>query len=79
MDILKGWRARRARSADPATILEIAAIIAVKLRVIFTLWFLFFSPSHRTEVTPQTMSKALLGAAPQAAQRIEAPTQGSPQ
>lgn len=74
MDILKGWRAR---SADPATILEIAAIIAVKLLVIFTLWFLFFS--HRTEVTPQTMSKALLGAAPQAAQRIEAPTQGSPQ
>ena len=60
MDILKGWRAR---SADPATILEIAAIIAVKLLVIFTLWFLFFSPSHRTEVTPQTMSKALLGAA----------------
>ena len=37
---------------------EIAVVIACKLLFIFCLWYFFFSPEHRTEVTPEVISDA---------------------
>lgn len=44
---------------EPRLIVEIAVVIACKLAVIFALWYLFFSPEHRTQVTPERVEKAL--------------------
>ena len=52
----KGNSARR-----PRLLFEIAAVIACKLLFIFCLWYFFFSPAHRPEVTPQTMSSVIFG------------------
>ena len=38
--------------------LELALVIACKLLFIFCLWYFFFSPEHRTEVTPEVISDA---------------------
>ena len=40
--------------------LELALVIACKLLFIFCLWYFFFSPEHRTEVTPEVISDAFL-------------------
>lgn len=37
---------------------ELAVVIACKLLFIFCLWYFFFSPEHRTEVTPEVVSEA---------------------
>ena len=49
----------------PRLLLEIAAVITCKLLFIFCLWYFFFSPSHRPEVTPQTMDSVIFGEAAQ--------------
>lgn len=38
--------------------LELALVIGCKLLFIFCLWYFFFSPEHRTEVTPEVISDA---------------------
>lgn len=43
--------------------LEIATVIACKLCFIFALWFLFFSPEHRTHVDAERMSEAVFSRA----------------
>ena len=50
------------RRRRPGLLAEIILFVAVKLFLIFCLWYLFFSPEHRTDVTPQKMGDALLGA-----------------
>lgn len=47
----------------PRLALEVAVVLACKLLFIFCLWWLFFSPEHRTDVTPEKMSNFLLGPA----------------
>lgn len=44
---------------EPRLIVEIAVVIACKLAVIFALWYLFFSPEHRTQVTPERVEDAI--------------------
>ena len=39
-------------------LLFIFCLIACKLLFIFCLWYFFFSPEHRTEVTPEVISDA---------------------
>ena len=39
-------------------------VIACKLCIIFCLWWLFFSPEHRTTVTPDKMGDAIFSSAP---------------
>ncbi|MDO5530479.1 cytochrome oxidase putative small subunit CydP [Sutterella sp.] len=45
----------------PRLIVEIALFVAVKLFLIFCLWWCFFSPSHRPDVTPEKLGAVLLG------------------
>lgn len=47
----------------PRLALEVAGVLACKLLFIFCLWWLFFSPEHRTDVTPEKMGDFLLGPA----------------
>lgn len=49
---------------EPKLLTEIALVIVCKLLFIFGLWFFFFSPEHRTQVTPEVMSEAIFGDAP---------------
>ena len=42
---------------------EIAVVLVVKGLALAALYVAFFGPAHRTEVTPQTMERAILGAA----------------
>lgn len=44
---------------EPRLIVEIAVIIACKLAIIFTLWYLFFSPEHRAQITPEHVESAI--------------------
>lgn len=48
----------------PRLIAEVAFFVACKLFIIFCLWWFFFSPSHRTAVTPEKMSNAIFHSAP---------------
>ncbi len=45
-------------------LVEIALVVAVKLFAVFCLWYGFFSPDHRTAVTPESMGEQLLGPQP---------------
>lgn len=40
---------------------EIAIVLACKLLFIFGLWYFFFSPEYRTDVTPDKFSEQILG------------------
>lgn len=40
--------------------LDVAVILAVKLVLLVTLWWLFFSPTHRVEVVPARVGDQLL-------------------
>lgn len=55
---------RPAPKRRPQLIVEIALVIACKLCIIFCLWWLFFSPEHRTIVTPDKMGDAIFSSAP---------------
>ncbi len=44
---------------------ELTLAIIFKVLAIFLLWFLFFSPAHRSHVTPADMTAALAKNAPQ--------------
>lgn len=55
---------RPAPKRRPRLIVEIALVIACKLCIIFCLWWLFFSPEHRTTVTPDKMGDAIFSSAP---------------
>lgn len=55
---------RTAARRRPRLIAEIALVIACKLFIIFCLWWFFFSPEHRTTVTPDSMSGAIFGQVP---------------
>lgn len=55
---------RPAPKRRPQLIVEIALVIACKLCIIFCLWWLFFSPEHRTTVTPDKMGDAIFSSAP---------------
>lgn len=55
---------RPASKRRPRLIVEIALVIACKLCIIFCLWWLFFSPEHRTTVTPDKMGDAIFSSAP---------------
>ena len=50
---------RTSPKRSPRLIAEIALVIALKLCIIFCLWWLFFSPEHRTSVTPDKMGDAI--------------------
>ena len=39
---------------------DVAVILAVKLVLLVTLWWLFFSPAHRVEVLPERVGDQLL-------------------
>jgi hypothetical protein len=41
---------------------EIAVVLVVKVLALAALYFAFFSPAHRPEVTPEIMERAILGA-----------------
>lgn len=45
----------------PGLLAEVLLVVAVKLLLIFCLWYVFFSPEHRTEVTPDKMGDAMFG------------------
>jgi hypothetical protein len=42
---------------------DIAVVLVVKVVALAALYIAFFGPHHRPEVTPQTMERAILGAA----------------
>lgn len=42
---------------------EIVVVLAVKVAALAALYFLFFGPGHRPDLTPETMERAILGAA----------------
>lgn len=46
-------------------ITEIAVVLACKLAFIFCLWFLFFSPEHRTIVTDEKIDGIIFSSEPQ--------------
>lgn len=56
---------RRMRLRHPLA-REIAVVLVVKVLALAALYLAFFGPAHRPEVTPQTMERAILGAAPAA-------------
>ena len=45
----------------PKLIIEIAIVITCKLLFIFGLWYFFFSPDHRPEVTSDIVGSVILG------------------
>lgn len=51
--------------------LEITAVIACKLIFIFGLWYFYFSPAHRPDVTADVVSNVVLST-------TEAPVQANP-
>lgn len=53
---------RRMRLRHPLA-REIAVVLVVKVLALAALYIAFFGPHHRPEVTPQTMERAILGAA----------------
>ncbi|MEF9943089.1 MAG: hypothetical protein RR101_04215 [Burkholderiaceae bacterium] len=57
---LSRWRQR------PGLLAEIAAVLVLKLAVITALWFAFFGPDTRVEVSPASVSRGLLDRAPAA-------------
>ena len=62
------WRRRLSR--------EVAGLIALKLVALALLWWLFFSPAHRTLVDADAAGRRL--GMPQAAARTEARTEAAP-
>ncbi|WP_302445383.1 cytochrome oxidase putative small subunit CydP [Sutterella wadsworthensis] len=62
---------RPASKRRPRLIVEIALVIACKLCIIFCLWWLFFSPEHRTTVTSDKMGDAIFSSAPS---EVQTPT-----
>jgi len=53
---------RRMRLRHPLA-REIAVVLVVKVLALAALYITFFGPAHRPEVTPETMGRAILGAA----------------
>ncbi len=53
---------RRMRLRHPLA-REIAVVLVVKVLALAALYIAFFGPAHRPEVTPETMERAILGAA----------------
>ncbi len=51
----------RPMKRKPTVIAEIIIVICLKLLVIFGLWYFFFSPSHRPQVTAETVGDAIVG------------------
>lgn len=51
------------KKRQPRLILEIAIVLACKLLFIFCLWYFFFSPEHRTTVTPDRMDELMFSSA----------------
>lgn len=51
------------RQQDRRLLKEVAAVLLVKISIIFALWFFFFSPSHRPEQTPEAVANAVLNKA----------------
>ena len=49
------------RLKKPKLIVEIALVICCKLLFIFGLWYFFFSPEHRPEVTSDVVSSVMFG------------------
>ena len=62
------WRRRLSR--------EVAGLIALKLAALALLWWLFFSPAHRTPVDADAAGRRL--GMPQAAALIEAQSEAAP-
>jgi len=44
---------------------EIAVVLAIKLVALTALYFVFFGPDHRPDLTPESVGRAILGAIPQ--------------
>jgi len=56
-------RARRTRRPDapPRLGRDIATVLALKLVALGALYFAFFSPDHRVDVSPQSVEAQLIG------------------
>jgi len=50
----------------PGLIVEIVAVLLIKLAVITALWFAFFGPETRVEISPASVSQGLLERGPTA-------------
>ena len=55
-----GATTARTQASATAPAVGLAVIITCKLLIILTLWALFFNPSKRTDVTPESISDGLL-------------------
>lgn len=61
---------RRLRSGHPL-VREIAVVLALKVVALATLYFLFFGPSQRPELTPEAVGDAVFGPVPAADTRSD--------
>lgn len=61
---------RRSRLRHPLA-REITLVLTIKVLALAALYFTFFGPSHRPDLTPEAVGEALFGAVPAAETRSD--------